>query len=189
MIFPENFAPLPVADDRPTGGVESSEFVSEQTVRQLLVGPLRVSAPVHRLEPDDGSYAGGGLVESPFVRLAASEEAAEPPAREFRPGDPHPALADPRRARPPVPRHRATGDAGTRRGSGWFFVLGVIVLTLIVASSITVLWHESGLGGEGREAAAATEAVRPAPDSRPEARAAEHPEPSLALSGGGRELP
>lgn len=186
MIFPENFAPLPVADDRPAGGAEPSEFVSEQVVRQLLVGPLRVSAPAHRLEADDGSYAGGGLVESPFVRLAASEQAAEPPAREFRPGDPHPALAGPRRASPPVPRRAPAGDAATRRGPGWFFALGVIVLSLIVASSMTVLWHDSGPGGGDR---AAAEAARPTSDPRPAELAAEPAEPSLALSGGGRELP
>ncbi|MBK1825743.1 hypothetical protein [Haloferula rosea] len=138
MIIPSSLQPLPtvpVSDDEAAAkAMESEAFVSDRSVRQLLVGPLSLEhePTVIRSNPDDFV----GRVESPFISLAGREECADAPAKAFAPSGPHPALAAPRRAAPPVPRSMVENGFGRHGRSERRLVIGmgVAAVTLVVAA-------------------------------------------------------
>lgn len=138
MIIPDNLQPLPVApvpeEESAAKALESEAFVSDRSVRQLLVGPLTLEHEPTMLRSDGEEFVGRS--SSPFISLAGREAFADAPAKTFTPSGPHPALAASRRAAPPVPRAEVEGNFGRRHRSESFLVIGmgVAAITVMVAA-------------------------------------------------------
>lgn len=141
MIIPSNLQPLPVApvsdEEAAAKAMESEAFVSDRSVRQLLVGPLAVEHEPTMLRAEDDGFVGRSA--SPFISLAGREGFTEAPAKAFVPRGPHPALAPPRRAAPPVPRRGVEGNFGRGHRSERFLVvgMGVAAITVMVAAVLS----------------------------------------------------
>lgn len=140
MNLPDSLQPLPVGpvseEEAAVRSQESEAFVSDQSVRQLLVGPLSVN----REQPDPVQGGGfAGRSDSPFVSLAGRELYADAPAKPFVPSGPHPALAAPRRAAPPVPRTELESNFGRRDVSERRLVItmGVAAAAVLVATVLS----------------------------------------------------
>jgi len=138
MIIPASLQPLPVApvseDEAVERALESEAFVSDRSVRQLLVGPLSVEHEPTVMRSSGDEFV--GRVESPFISLAGCEAFRDAAPKAFAPSGPHPALAAPRRAAPPVPRSAVESGFGGRTRSERRLVvgMGVAAVTLMVAA-------------------------------------------------------
>jgi hypothetical protein len=185
MILPESLQPLPVApiseQEAALRGQESEAFVSDQCVRQLLVGPLSVGP--QRLIRGDGYDGFAGSSDSPFISLARAERHEDAPARAFAPGGPHPALAAPRRAAPPVPRTEIESQFGRRPVSERRMVIAmgvaaVAVLVGAVLSGFTPLEFEKS----APEVEKAVFEPQPVPPPVPG-------DPAIAFSGNDAAMP
>ena len=141
MNFPDSLQPLPVApvsqQEAAARAQESEAFVSDRSVRQLLVGPLCVEQD--RALPGSGGDGFAGRSNSPFISLAGGTRFENAPAKAFAPSGPHPALAAPRRAAPPVPRTELESNFGRRHVSERRIVIamGVAAMAVLVAAVLS----------------------------------------------------
>lgn len=136
MIIPDNLSAMPVLpvsnEGEPKTKSEADGFVSDTVVREILVGPMMVTPLVTEKVPDEESFAGRGDLpeDSGFVALTSDEaypdESHEEPMVDcMEPGEPHPALAEPRHAAPPVPRTQCRHGEDLHRRTERWWVLGM----------------------------------------------------------------
>ena len=143
MIIPDNLTPFPIlpqsSDAKKVLRSEIDSFVSEDAIQKLLVGPMLVT-PLHATRvPNGGGYAGRDDLstddESPFVTLSSDSAYPDEVSERFEPGEPHPALATPRSAAPPIPRIEPEKGFGRHDRSDRWWVLGMGVALLVILGS------------------------------------------------------
>jgi hypothetical protein len=157
MIIPDNISPFPVLptldEETKAPRMELDCFVCDDAIREILVGPIMVTPLVTSRIPSDEAFAGRDDVceslEIPFVALSSDEAYAdeatcgvvtqEEPARQFEPGDPHPALAEPSHVSLSAPRIKGDHVSRLRHTRDRWWVLGMGLAMLVVFGSGTLI--------------------------------------------------
>ena len=156
MIIPDNLSPFPVlpvsSDVEKAPRAEIDGFVTENAIREILVGPMLVTPLVTARIPKEESFAGRddlsvGDDDSPFVSLSSDEAYVDEASEEFEPDGPHPALAEPRHAAPPVPRTEPGKGLRHHHRSERWWVLGMGVAMLAVLGLGTLIQLVSNEAG------------------------------------------
>ncbi|MEM9236344.1 MAG: hypothetical protein AAGB14_06150 [Verrucomicrobiota bacterium] len=154
MIIPDTLRPLPVtpatAEGKSAPEKDPEDFVSEAAVRQLLVGPMKVSSMNASRVPAGDVFAGrDDLSEAeakPFVPTRPTRSCRTEPAKAFKPSGPHPALSKPRTAAPPRPRIEVDAGMKSRRLADHWWVLGMgaAMLAIIASGALIELVSREG---------------------------------------------
>lgn len=176
MYIPESLSPLPVipnqqdTPDQGTGGED--DFVSEEKIREILVGPMLVTpAPtVSEHEPFAGRSDLRLERACPVAALSADEAYDEEPVVVLTPGEPHPALAEPRYRQAPAPRIETGRGHRSRRGNERWWVLGMGATMLALLAAGTLVEFLSSRQAD-------TPLASPAAESR------QHPAPERKTTG------
>lgn len=152
MILPDTLKPLPVAPPESLGGSTPSapggggeSFVSERSVRRLLLGPMAVATPARTEAPDEAGFAGPTLVpveesdDSPFIILAKGQTIRQAPKPDYRPGELHPALEQGRCAPPPCPRSNVVTSFSRRlprKPQVWLAAMAIASIGFIASATL-----------------------------------------------------
>lgn len=185
MNLPDTLQPLPVppATEEETAArtQESEAFVSDQSVRQLLVGPLSVEKAEPQFHMDGDGFA--GRQASPFVSMAGKELFGNAPAKAFAPSGPHPALAEPRRAAPPVPRTELEASFGRHDVSERRLIvaMGVAASAMLIATVLSGFTDSASIEPSRQ--------VNESPAAQPAPAPTEAGDPALAFTGEEVSLP
>ncbi|MGB6219567.1 hypothetical protein [Haloferula sp.] len=155
MIIPDNISPFPVLpashDSEKKPRIEIEGFVCEDTIREILAGPLSVSPLVTTQVPIDEGFAGRNDLVTPvacpfvkpqacpFVALSSDEAYADEASMVLESNGPHPALAEPTHVAPTITRVEASKGWRKRHNSDRWWVLGMGVALLAVLGSGTVI--------------------------------------------------
>lgn len=172
MIIPDNISPFPILpashDSAKKPRIEIEGFVCEDTIREILAGPLSIAPLVTTQVPMDEGFAGRNDLVTPvacpfvkpdacpFVALSSDEAYADEASMVPESRGPHPALAEPSLLAPTITRVEASKGWRKRHQSDRWWVLGMGVALLAVLGTGTVI---EMISNEAPQRSTITEAV------------------------------